>query len=51
MNLVSTITFELRQLYKKAALSAIGLFDVSFFQDISPVQNWKSTHWCIFTTY
>ena len=30
MNLVSTMTLELRQLYKKPAFSAFGLFDVSF---------------------
>ena len=34
MNLVSTLTIELRQLYNNPILSAFGLFAVSFFEKV-----------------
>jgi hypothetical protein len=51
-NLVSTLTLELRQLYKKPPLSAFGLFDVSFFEmHIAPLSGQEINALCIFTTY
>ena len=43
MNLVRTMTLELRQLYKKPPLSAFGLFDVSVFKILFHFQDRKST--------
>lgn len=48
MNLVSTMTLELRQLYKKPAVSALGLFDVSFFEIMLHLQESSALvyiHW------